>query len=75
MPTRAECVCCQNKKFILKMPSGVCITQHPDFPMLVNTVHHLNIFFHVLLGKGLKKKKKRLDFSTSGEGFSNRSFN
>ena len=73
MPTRAECVCCQNKKFILKMPSGVCITKHPDFLILVNKVHLLNIF--CLLGKGLKKKKKRLDFSTSGEGFSNRSFN
>ena len=36
MPSQAECVCCKDKKFEVKMPSDSCVTEHPDFDNIIN---------------------------------------
>jgi len=38
MPTEKERVCCTAKRFLIKMPDHKCVTQHEDFPMIINKV-------------------------------------
>ena len=36
MPTRPENICCSDKKFLIKMPKGVCVISHEDFGKIIN---------------------------------------
>jgi len=36
MPTESERICCQAKKFLIKMPNSKCVTLHEDFDQIIN---------------------------------------
>ena len=38
MPSPAERVCCKEKKYIVKMPGDLCVTEHEDFKKIINKV-------------------------------------
>ena len=38
MPTEPERICCQAKKFLIKMPNNTCVTLHEDFDQIINKV-------------------------------------